>query len=524
MKIKRKRKINRSFQSKAPKWIEPIYDTVQEALNSVLGNKQYTNQLIKLKLTKINKDGTKSKKARGTLWHEIQAIIGNPLKGKINNAAWYNRILMTNILSLIKSHQDQVKIYKLLEANQFQIDQVLRSALTENDLYPTTVALNSLARAKKVLKLPKRSILKLNYAFSDPQMFIMDENYRCHIQVLSKRQAKKLDISDWKSFQIYLPGYLRTKNLVKICKPVFIYSKKLDQIICQVPYQIKPITHPKFKNILGIDLGKVKLYSGTVVYPNGFYSPEFIPSRQLTKLNEKHQRLNQHVDAVYQKMQRCKEYKSLNHQRQTKRSLDYEYGRKKRTRLKEHIEWLLAEEIVNLALRKHCGTIHFENLTWINNQGGKWDFSQIVTHVNYLAELHSLKIKLINPKNTSKRHPVIKDLGLVKQRNIIFKNLVVDRDQLAGLNIALAGTKIKLERLVRRNGIKNTRVSRRRQNYLCKQHVLKAQKKSQIVVFLRKITGNNLVFTSLNKNIVNLDNNLAFRHEMKLLKLITSDD
>ena len=125
MKIKRKPKINRSFQSKAPEWIKPIYDTVQEALNSVLANKQYTDQLIKLKLTKINKDGTKSKKARGTLWHEIQAIIGNPLKNKINNAAWYNRILMTNILSLVKSHQDQIRIYKLLKSNHFQIDQLI---------------------------------------------------------------------------------------------------------------------------------------------------------------------------------------------------------------------------------------------------------------------------------------------------------------------------------------------------------------------------------------------------------------
>lgn len=524
MKIKRKQKINRSFQSKAPNWIKPIYNTVQEALNSVLANDQYVNQLLKLQLTQVNQDGTHSKKARGVLWHEIQTVIGNPLKNKINNAAWYNRILMTNVLSLVKSHQDQIKIYKLLKANHFHIDQTLRSMLTDNGLYPTNVALTNLAKAKKVPKLPKHSVLKLNYAFSDPQMFTMDEDYCCHIHVLSKQQAKKLGVDDWKSFQIYLPGYLRTTNLVKICKPVFIYNKKLDQIICQIPYQVKPVTHLKFNNVLGIDLGKVKLYSGTIIYPNGLYSPEFIASRQLTKLNEKHHRLTHHIAAVYQKMQRCKEYESLRHQRQAKRSLDYEYSRKKRTRLKEHIEWLMAEEIVSLALRKHCGTIHFENLTWVNNQGGKWDFSQIVTHVNYVAELHGLKIKLINPKNTSKRHPVTKDLGLVKQRNIVFEDLVVDRDQLAGLNIALTGTNIKISKLVRRTSIRNVCISRRRQNYLHKQRVLKDQKKSQIVVFLRKITGNDLVFALLNKNIVNLDNNLAFRHEMKLLKLIISDD
>lgn len=53
MKKKRQKKEPiRSFQSKAPDWIIPIYNTVQSALDSVLENKTYRDKLIKLELTR----------------------------------------------------------------------------------------------------------------------------------------------------------------------------------------------------------------------------------------------------------------------------------------------------------------------------------------------------------------------------------------------------------------------------------------------------------------------------------------
>lgn len=87
MKIKKKSILTRSFQCKAPAWILPIYSTVQTTLNSVLSNKTYAKKLININLKYVNKYGKVANKANGTLWKEIQAIIGNPLAGKINNSA-----------------------------------------------------------------------------------------------------------------------------------------------------------------------------------------------------------------------------------------------------------------------------------------------------------------------------------------------------------------------------------------------------------------------------------------------------
>lgn len=515
-KKKETNKLTRSFQSEAPDWIKPIYDTVQIALNSVLQNKTYQDKLINIELSQII-DGKKYKIARGTLWKEIQAIIGNPLKGKINNAAWYNRILMTNIIALIQSRQYQVKIVQLLKDNNYVINQDLRDQLAKKHLFPSNVELGNLVKAKSVPNLPDHAVLKLNYAFSNKQMFYIDNNFNCYIHVLSEKEAKRQGINSWKEFQIYVPTYIRQTGLTKICKPNFIYNKNLGKIICQVPYQVTAESHPNFKNILGIDLGKVKSYSGTVLYSNGHYSQEYVPSNRLTYLNNKLRRLNKHINNVYQKMQRSKKYYNFNSRKQELRYQDYSGSREKRTRLKTQMEWLMAEEIVDIAYKHQCKEIHMENLTWVNNKGGKWDFSAIYQHVQYVAELKGIKVVLINPKHTSEEHPVTRELGKPVERNIVFKDRQrVDRDQLAGLNIALRKSNQEVKNLHKRKTVQTHYKSRRKQNYVSKQSVLKSLKDTQIVVFLYDIVKNALTLVPESKDICSLDNNLAKRGFLKL--------
>ena len=178
MKIKRKQVLTRSFKSEAPNWITPIYNTVQIALNSVLANSNYTHKLIKINLKHYNDEGNLVNKQRGTLWKEIQTIIGNPLLNKINNSAWYNRILMANIISLIKSHQQQVIIYQLLKDNNFKIDTTLRNNLTQKKLFPTNIELENLAKAEDIPKM-------LN-------LLGIDEHTEGHFMVLNRADCEQI--------------------------------------------------------------------------------------------------------------------------------------------------------------------------------------------------------------------------------------------------------------------------------------------------------------------------------------------
>lgn len=517
-KSKKNNELIRSFQSKAPAFIEPIYQLLQTVLNNILANQDYAKQLINIKLTRINEKGNEVNKQRGELWREIQTITGNPLTGLINNASWYMRIIEANILSLIKSHQQQVEIYKLLQKHDFVIDQSLRDDLTDNGYYPTNISLQSLVKAKQIPDMPNHSVLKLNYAFADKQLFTMDDNQLCSLQIMSKAEAKKQGVSDRKKFQLYLPSYLRNANIVKICKPVFVYNKKIGQIMCQVPYIFKPIKHRHMTNILGVDLGRVKLYSATVLYQNNHYSNEYIPGSRLNHLNDQLAKLNSSINCLYSKMQRSKNNPNLNSKLQERRYLEYTNSREKRTRLREQIEWLIADELINIAIKQHCKEIHLENLTWINNRGGKWDFSMVVQHIRYVAEMHSIIVKLVNCKNTSKKHPITGELGKVSKRNIVFRDLTVDRDQLASLNIALTQSGQEITDFHKRKSVRTHFKSRRKQNYNAKKQVLSFKGNSQIVVFLHDTVKHILTFMQLNKNTCDLDNNLANRKDMKYIK------
>lgn len=155
-----------------------------------------------------------------------------------------------------------------------------------------------------------------------------------------------------------------------------------------------------------------------------------------------------------------------------------------------------------------------ENLTWVNNMGGKWDFSQINTYLQYIAELNGITVVSVNPKYTSEEHPLTKELGLPEKRHIIFADLTIDRDQLAGLNIAIRKTKIKPNKVIRRQVTRGSHVSRRKLNYLYKKsYNLVNAKKNYIVTFLGDQVKANYAFTitKITKNICNnIDNNLYF--------------
>lgn len=520
MKKKRKKtdEIVRSFQSKVPDFIKPIYQLLQTVLNNILANPKYAKQFISLKLTKINDKGNEVDKQRGELWREIQAITGNPLTGSINNASWYMRILEANILSLIKSHQQQVEIYKILKAHSFVIDQSLHDELAKNHYYPSSIELQNLAKAKEIPDMPDHSVLKLNYAFADKQLFTMNDNQLCSLQIMSKAKAKQQGVSDRKEFQLYLPSFLRNKNIVKICKPVFSYNKKINQIMCQVPYIFKPVKHRHMTNILGVDLGKVKFYSATVLYQNNHYSDEYVPSLRLDYLNQQLAKLNSSINCLYSKMQRAKNNPNLNSKLQERRYLEYTNSREKRTRLREQIEWLMADELINIAIKQHCKEIHLENLTWVNNIGGKWDFSMVAQHIRYVAEMHSITVELVNCKNTSKRHPITKELGTFSKRNVVFNDITVDRDQLASLNIALEQSGQEITDFHKRKSVRTHLKSRRKQNYNTKKQVLDFKGDTQIVVFLHDTVKHILTFMQLNKNTCDLDNNLANRKDMSYIR------
>ena len=476
MKIKNKDIVFRIYKTKGPDLLLPLYNILQGELNRILSTPTYVEALSKIEFKYKNEKGEEQSKLNGMLWSEIHEIIGDSLKGKVPDA-WYIRILYHNIISLLKSRQEQIKIYEILKSNQYKIDNTLRDKLAQEKLYPTNPYLEILANAKDMPVLPKRKTFILDFSVSDKQMFRVGKNSNAYeIKIHNKKEVKAYNLeTGWVSFEMYLPTYIRENFTGKTAKPQFYWDHNKDEFICAIPCEIKKLPN-EYENVMGVDLGKIKVYSATVVRKDDSISDEYVPTEELQNLMNKLKRMNQHIKSVYEKRKRSSKYGNFT-ERQTRRKLDYKRSKNKRTKLQLAIARLVAVEIVNIAIKEKCKEIHLENLSWVKSSGGKWNFAQMQARIEEVAELFSIKVVKVNAKNSSKTNPVTLEIGTVSKREVTFKNgQKVDRDQLAGLNLALREPKKVKQRKIKTLNIRDSvviqRQSRRFNNYLMKKSVM----------------------------------------------------
>ena len=473
---KTKDTVFRMYKTKGPDLLLPLYNILQRELDRILATPTYVEALSKIEFKYKDENGEEQSKLNGMLWREIHEIIGDSLKGKVPDA-WYLRILYHNIISLLKSRQEQIKIYEILKSNQYKIDSTLRDKLVQEKLYPTNSYLEILANAKDIPVLPKRKTFILDFSVSDKQMFRVGKNSNAYeIKIHSKKEVKDYNLeTGWISFEMYLPTYIRESFTGKTAKPQFYWDHNKDEFVCAIPCEIKKLPH-EYENVMGVDLGKIKVYSATVVRKDGSISDEYIPTEELQNLVDKLKRMNQHINSVYDKKERSYKYGNIT-DRQKRREQDYKNSRKKRTKLQFAIARLVAVEVVNIAIKEQCKEIHLENLSWVKNSGGKWNFAQVQACIEEVAELFSIKVVKVSAKNSSRTNPVTLEIGTVSNtvsnRDVTFKDgQKVDRDQLAGLNLALREPKKQKQRKIKTLNIRDSvviqRQSRRLKNYLMK--------------------------------------------------------
>lgn len=481
---KTKDTVFRMYKTKGPDLLLPLYNILQGELNRILSSSTYVNALSKIEFKYKDEDGEERSKLNGMLWAEIDGIIGDSLRDK-GLYVWYIRILYHNIISLLKSRQEQIKIYEILKSNQYKIDSTLRDKLSQEKLYPTNAYLEILVNSKDMPVLPKRKTFILDFSVSDKQMFRVGKNSNVYeIKIYNNKEVKDYNLkTGWLSFEMYLPTYIRESFTGKTAKPQFYWDYNKEEFVCAIPCEIKKLPH-EYENIMGVDLGKIKVYSVTVVRKGGSISDEYVPTEELQNLVDKLKRMNQHINLVYEKKKRSSKYGNFT-KRQDRRELDYKRSRNKRTKLQFAIARLVSVEVVNIAIKEQCKEIHLENLSWVKSSGGKWNFAQVQACIEEVAELFSIKVIKVSAKNSSKTDPVTLEVGTISNRDVTFKNgKKVDRDQLSGLNLALRDPKKIKQRKIKNLNIRDSiviqRQSRRLNNYLMKKTFTNLKSKRKI--------------------------------------------
>lgn len=444
-----KGKIMRCFCSQGFTTLTPVFYTLQDKLNTFLEDDEIRHQLSQVATYEMI-DGKRHNFLKGTIRDEIQEIIGTGtqfLKGQINNPAWYGRILIDNLIALIKSHNDQYIEWKTLKKYGKFTNKCKDELKEKYDLKISPSYAKTLLRAKSIPDLPKHKSFTLDYAASDKQIFIFDpDTLTCKVKISTPSPIDgKLTSAHWLSFSIYMPIFLRKEYVGKITKPMFYMDKQTGELVCQCAYEIKADKLKNMPNIFGCDLGRVKPICGIALHPDGTYSQEYDASNELQTLCDKFSRLQEHIDSVYVKEKRAESYNLYSFpfykpytNRQHRRKIDLQRCKTKRKHLKKQIARLAAVEIVNDALKEKCGTIHMEYLKWLLATGGKWDFAEIEKYVEELCQIFGLKFYRVNPAYTSRRHPLTGEIGKAVGRDIVFHNgRRIDRDFLAAINIAL---------------------------------------------------------------------------------------
>lgn len=433
------------------------------------------------------------------------------------------RLISEALRKNFKSLLYKRKIATILERYNWDIEaeenkEKIREALRELNLFPSWMEIKNLCRAKTIPQKENFSFINLagnreqgllipiDYSACDPQIITQQDGLLPHYDVMFKQGVYH--------FEAILPTFIKAKlaqdEIEKFCKPKFqIIEGKWCCVIAYVLKQKKkPHSFRQNVSVLGIDLGKVKNYSGTVAEviedqslfkKEGLYTSiiknknkhqDLLSSKESHHLLSKIKKIKGNLDAVYRKIGLYNQLiEGINHNQKSilfeekfvrikedrftleskrKRLLkEKQLLSKKISQIKKHKAYCVARDIVRQIMLYQVDAIALEKLNWVENKGGKWDFSQQqeIIERKILEKTTSQVIK-VNPAYSSYSNPYLKDYlidkkiekGIAKGRMIKFKDFEIDRDFLASINLANRG----LEKIKNKGKQKNMMVLSRK--------------------------------------------------------------
>ena len=451
-----------------PEELEPTYDFLQNELNFILSHDETRAILDKIDLSKH----------RGNVWRDLRDNLKFRIQDwPLHNKTWHSYILFENIRRELQSKQESIAIWNELVKNDYNINEELFNSLHKLNLYPTRSRIANIKRSNSMPELARSATFSLDYTISERQFFRMKNANICEI---------KVNKTDWIEYEIVFPSSIDSRFTGVIAKPRFVKRKKDDKYIGVCAYQYEINDYELEDKILGVDIGKIKLFSSVVMDRDGNFSDEFINAKRSQETENKINRLYENKRILYSKIKAYEDLRLTNQPKYEVWKKLYSDIRTKITNTKDYQAKLLSSEIVKLALDKKCKTIHIENLSWLNSQGGKWNHSQIHSKIVEKASMYGIKVKRVYAYNTSKEHPITKEVGTIQCRTVEFATEKIDRDLLAAINIAIRSTNINLKKPLPKT-VKTKRVKPKSNRKETKEKVNKLKGNGQIVSFLTNV-------------------------------------
>lgn len=420
-----------SYKIAFPDNLVEVYNFLQEEYNRVLSNEQHRKAIMNIDTSLI----------KGEYWKQLRLAIGDDTQYKwkqdkrFPSTAWYFCAFAEQIRQMHKAQQEQVALYNALQLFNNQDSDDFRQYCNKHYIKYSTVKIKNCQRCKSTPELPTNAKFVLDFAFINSQAAHIQNN--TFYYSIINNDGK----NEWCELPIIFHQSSKYKPNERFSKPKF--SKDKDgNYYGVVAFDYTPKEN-NGENIGAIDLGQVNLYTFSSVQPDGTYSEDyFVNSRMTNKLQSKVNGLYEEKSILLNKNKQVdylfKNATYIPNNVVTKwniREQRIQELSNKITRIKEEIASQLATEIVELCERHNCGTLFMEKLNWLETKGGKWNHSEQQDRIELACMLKGIDVYKVNAKNTSKEHPITKELGKPSGRDIVWSNGDrMDRDRLSTLN------------------------------------------------------------------------------------------
>lgn len=198
-------------------------------------------------------------------------------------------------------------------------------------------------------------------------------------------------------------------------------------------------------------MGGIKKFSAAVVYEDGAFSKEYLPTKELDILNAKLNKLKAERSALIKKATTISgmitglEKRSRDVPDALRASLAHKEKHVKElngkiSRLKTHIAYVEARDLVAIAVKEQAWVINLEDLAVLNNDGAqvtaRWEFALNRQRLVNVAVLSGVSVVCVNPAYTSKTDPFDNSVFVPNSRRMCrTSGGGLNRDYVAALNI-----------------------------------------------------------------------------------------
>jgi hypothetical protein len=280
---------------------------------------------------------------------------------------------------------------------------------------------------------------------------IIDNNIYITVKLSKGKTTLKFRIPNDERFTNNVTKYSRPNVIIQNDKLVFVFTV------------FKDVEEKEYKNIMGVDIGKIESFVATVVFVDDKeYSAPYFSTKNINVLTKRIKNLFEEINRLDRKIEineRCnhpEKVEVLKEERRRKRN--------KISILKEQRASLQANTIVKIA-DENKSNIVLEELSWVD-KGGTWERAIVHEKIENLAKANGIEVSKVSARDTSNNCPKCdkKVSHNSKTRKTTCKNCnkKLDRDVLASRNIAKRKNKEVFKELLKQ---KENRAARIRESY-----------------------------------------------------------